>query len=182
MFARALALLVPVAALVACSAASPEDTTDGTDSTSEALSKSPVIGGPAPQPTVIGPSDHYGPVPAYPPSPAIYNPSVDPDCTMTSSDGLPGAATTNTQLHSYGCTSAFHWLDGYASGWLGGVIALCSDTTALRNHYGGLANNPMAGAADKCIPRAPAGQVWIQLEAFVGPNCQSGCAHRGGGW
>ena len=75
------------------------------------------------------------------------------------------------------------WFSGYAAGWLGGIIALCSDSLALRQHFGPGAFNWMDGACDKCIPRAPAGQVWIMLEAFVGPNCQGGCRVRNeGGW
>ena len=119
-------------------------------------------------------------MPAFPPMPAVYCPSVDPNSSLVDMASEPGWAATNAELRADGCTSVHNWYTGYAAGWLGANIALCTDTPAVRAKY---SNPRMVGACDAKIPRAPAGQVYIDLGDFVGPNCQGGCVHRSeGGW
>ncbi len=176
---RALLVLLPFTAL-AC-AATPVDE-EGTESSQEALSRSPVVAPtPAPHPTVIAPPTRPPVVvPAFPPVPAIYCPSVDPNSTLVDMSNEPGWATKNAELAANGCTGVHNWYTGYADSWLGANIALCTDTPAVRAKY---PNPHMIGACDATIPRAPAGQVYVDLGDFVGPGCQSGCSHRNdGGW
>ena len=192
MNARALLLCCVPFALVltpACSAA-PANQEETTDSTSEALNNSPIQPHPGGGGVIgpVGPIDPgpYGPVPAWPiTNRKAYCPKVDTGCSIypTTNWGDPAEDAVNAQLASYGCTPEQQFFTGYSAGWLGGLIALCSDTLALRTHYGHWNFDAMNGACDACIPRAPAGQVWIMLEAFVGPNCPNGCRVRNeGGW
>ena len=189
MNARALLLCLPFALTAACSSAPEQETAD---STSEALNNSPVQPHPGGGGLIdigpVGPIDPgpYGPVPAWPiTNRKAYCPRVDTHCSLNSTTQWNDAATAakNAELASYGCTPQQQFFTGFSAGWLGGIIALCSDSLALRQHYSHYYFDAMNGACDACIPRAPAGQVWIMLEAFVGPNCPNGCRNRSqGGW
>lgn len=187
MNARALLFCLPFT-LLACSSAPVENPNDEetTESTSEALNNSPIQTHPGTgvlDPGTVGPVNPgpYGSVPQFPFKGAQYCPKVDSGCSMYSTEGWDG--TMNAELASYGCAPARQWFSGYSAGWLGGIIAYCSDSAALRQHYSQFNFGAMEGACDACIPKAQPGKVWIMLEAFVGPNCQSGCRVRNeGGW
>ncbi len=198
MNARALLVLLPLGlvSMAACSSAPVEtpDQEENVENTSEALNNGHVaspripgtVGGTL-DPGTIGPTDYgpYGTVPAFPWRGAQYCPAVDVGCEMYSTVDWhdAGQDAVNAELASYGCAPARQWFSGYSAGWLGGIIAYCTDTAALRHHYSQFNFTAMDGACDACIPKAQPGKVWIMLEAFVGPNCPNGCRVRNeGGW
>jgi hypothetical protein len=176
---RALLAFVPVACLVAACSATPDASTEETSSDAEpnAAANAPA-GEVDPQAWWSSPFS-YGSVPAWPVKTPQYCGNVDPSCSLYPTYG----SLTNAQLASFGCAPLQRWWSGYSAGWLGADIALCTDSLALRAHFGDGAFNWMKNACDRCIPHAPHGQVWILLTSYVGPNCQSGCRSRNeGGW
>lgn len=125
--------------------------------------------------TVVLPPPPFAvlPPPPFPPQNATYCPSVLPECSLEEW-GYSEQDQLN-ELAGLGCSPPLHWIAGTNSGLLGGIITLCNDSPAVQQHFGNL--NPPALICSRCLPQAPAGQVYKIIEAFVGPNCQSGCVH-----
>jgi hypothetical protein len=88
---------------------------------------------------------------------------------------LPGAHTN--ELRALGCGAPVYYLNGRASGVLGGHVALCPDTAAVRARF-----SPVGYDCDACLGQAPAGAVYVYTLMFVGPNCQSGCGAPSAPW
>ena len=169
---RALVALLAGAASVAVSACAVNTESGSAESgeahgqTSEALARV----GAGPIATVVRPPPPPPPPPelAFPPPNAIYCPTVEPRCSVAN-DG-----TRTPQLVALGCSDELHWFTGNSSGLLGGIVTLCPDTDAVRTQLSSL-GSPVVNTCSACLPQAPPGEIYILLEAFVGPNCESGC-------
>ena len=155
-----IALVLPLALVVACSAAT-EPTVEDAEATQESLQK----GGVTPRPL---PPKHLPPLP-LPPKPEPEQPSYEHACTVETWAYLP--AQDEALRVSLGCDPAIRYFNGASAGWLGGIGALCPNTPALRAHFhGGFGPD----YCDDCL-HAPPGKVYVFFSGFMGPNCPSGC-------
>ncbi len=89
---------------------------------------------------------------------------------------MQGADDLDRTLRDLGCAPAQHWFNGETSGLLGGILTACYDTPAVRAYFSPGQISALDGVCNACLPRLPASEVYVLIEAFVGPNCQSGCA------
>ncbi len=108
------------------------------------------------------------------PPPGSTCPAVNPGCSLSPFVGT-GFDATLARLH---CGAALHYVNGHTSGVLGGIVSLCPDTPAVHAQFGFAPD-----ACDACLAEPPPGMLYVYVETWVGPNCQSGCGRRvlGGG-
>jgi hypothetical protein len=149
-FARVGAVTASMALLGACaSQVGPEERTEGESAQSEGA-----LG-------VI--NIDIPPIERLPPPPPPVCPPRHPMCSAT-----PWAFVDDVAV-KYGCGPFYYYLSGYSQGVIGGIVALCPDTRAVRAHYGLLV------ACQECLPEAPKGSMYIFLREFIGPGCSHGC-------
>ena len=118
----------------------------------------------------------------YPPPNATYcgfNPPAEKLGAHHCSATYDPAALYDAQAVALGCSRPIVVTNPFPSyiGILRATLMLCRDdattaTAVSRNHWG-FARDLCA----PCIPRAPAGQVWVVLNEASGPGCPSGCGH-----
>jgi hypothetical protein len=179
------------ALLCACSGG---DAAAGADEAVAQASEAIAIGGPRDPddgPIVVDPTDPRGPRPfpprpprPTPPPPPVptteYCPDVNPTCSVWPSTFT--SAPTEQALKNAGCAAPVFYHSGRPHDTPFAKAALCPASPAVRqivannvNTY--VAPTPSAAACDACLPKAPAGAVYIFFKRtdVIGPNCPNNC-------
>lgn len=114
------------------------------------------------------------PLPFPPPNPVYCGTHFAPYCSVAPSKNPYWIETAARN----GCSAPQYYTPPVVvGGIIGAVLSLCPDNAAIRSlGYSVMAPQP----CDRCLPRAPAGQIYLSWVQLIGPGCQGGCLGTGG--
>ncbi len=125
---------------------------------------------------------------AYPPANAQYCPQTDPKLVASSA-----CSVSVSFPHVVSSPSPYAFLNGLVENGCVSVtvsgpalattdLMLCPDnatTTIATSHIGPVRASKLDKAyCSPCVPKAPAGQVYVKIWTDSGPGCTSGCLHQ----
>ena len=121
-----------------------------------------------------------------PPPPPQYCPLVNPTCHLSADTWSTGPGFVAELGATGACGTRYHYASGNPADLQISEIALCADTTAVRDVVGKYAKwsvwRPIIGVnvCDACLPVAAAGKIYV-VWADAGPVCGSSCKLPWGG-
>lgn len=96
---------------------------------------------------------------------------INPTCEKTR---LP----SNPELEAAGCSETYHYLTGANAGLLGGIVSYCKLGPAFDAYKATRWGDVRTNLCDACLKTPAPGYAWVMWQAFIGPNCASGCRYQ----
>lgn len=162
---KKLLSLLLVCGVPACSSAVDEESEGGSE---EALRTGTNLG--TTDPIYVEPVDPIDPPWTPPPPPKVCY-TINPTCSKRA---ITDAAFTGP-LEAAGCSETYHYYTGAGAGLLGGIVSYCKLGTALTRYMQTHRGILRTDICDRCLRGPSPGYAWVMWQAFVGPNCASGC-------